>query len=472
MATPESTASIVSPDAEATTDQTVDALCSYLDASPTPFHACRQAAALLADAGYTEVADSARFPAEPGRYYLIRGGSLIAWNSTAVESGSSTSASSASRSGMTNFRIVGAHTDSPNLRIKPQPDLSRAGWQLLGVETYGGPLVNSWLDRDLGLAGRVTLRDAAGRDPAGRVRSELLHVTDPILRVSQLAIHLDRDVNSEGLRLNHQSHLAPHWGIGTEPGDFRGYLAEKLGADAADILGWDLMTVELTPARRIGRAGELIASGRLDNLATSFAAVRALLAADDIAASTGSGSAAGDSGVTRVIALFDHEEVGSVSERGAASTLLPTVLERIVLAAGGDREDFLRVMASSIVASGDMAHAVHPNYPERHEPQHQIAINGGPVLKINNKLRYATDSVGAAAFVLACEQAGVPMQQFVVRSDMPCGSTVGPVTASLTGATTVDFGAPMLSMHSAREVAGAHDQPMYSAALAAFLAPA
>jgi aspartyl aminopeptidase len=433
----------------AATDETVAALCAYLDASPTPFHACQEAARLLAAAGYTEVADTERFPSAPGRYYLLRGGSLIAWNSTA---------------GAATFRIVGAHTDSPNLRIKPQPDLARAGWQLLGVETYGGPLVNSWLDRDLGLAGRVTLRDGAG------VRTALLHVTDPILRVSQLAIHLDREVNTEGLRLNHQQHLAPHWGIGSGPADFRGWLAGQLDAEPADLLGWDLMTVELTPARRIGRDGDLIAAGRLDNLATSFAAVRALLAADQ--AGAGSTGAATDSGPSRLIALFDHEEVGSVSERGAASTLLPTVLERIVLAAGGDREDFLRAMAGAVIASGDMAHAIHPNYPERHEPQHPIAINGGPVLKINNKLRYATDSVGAASFVLACEQAGVPMQQFVVRSDLPCGSTVGPVTASLTGATTVDFGAPMLSMHSAREVAGAQDQPMYSAALAAFLAPA
>jgi aspartyl aminopeptidase len=423
-------------------EKIVTELCRFLDASPTPFHACRQAAALLANGGYTEITETEKFPTVPGRYFLIRGGSLIAWNSAG---------------GRRRFRIVGAHTDSPNLRIKPRPDVTRAGWQLLGVEAYGGPLVNSWLDRDLGLAGRVSLRDSAG------VRSELVHLTDPILRISQLAIHLHREVNEEGLRLNHQQHLAPHWGVGSGPGDLRGYLAEQIGATADDVLGWDLMTVELTPARRIGRDGDLVASGRLDNLATAFAAVRALLDSDV------DGAAAGDH--TRLIVLFDHEEVGSTSAAGAGSTLLPTVLERIVLAAGGDREDYLRALSASIVASGDMAHAIHPNYPERHEAEHPIAINGGPVLKINNKGRYATDSVGAAAFVLACEQAGVPTQRFVVRSDMPCGSTVGPMTAAITGATTVDFGAPMLSMHSAREVAGALDQPMYAAALAAFLAP-
>ncbi|MDQ6658224.1 MAG: M18 family aminopeptidase [Actinomycetota bacterium] len=428
---------------ESVTDQTVAALSSYLDASPTPFHACEQAAALLTAAGYTPVPEADRFPTERGRYYLIRGGSLIAWNSAA---------------GAGRFRVVGAHTDSPNLRIKPQPDLARAGWQLLGVEPYGGPLLNSWLDRDLGLAGRVAVRDGAGS------RTELVHITDPILRVSQLAIHLHREVNQDGLRLNHQQHLAPHWGLGNTPGDFRGYLGEQVGADADEVLGWDLMTVELTPARRIGRDRDLLASGRLDNLATCFAAVRALLDSDD--------SVAADGDLTRVIVLFDHEEVGSETAAGAASTLLPSVLERIVTAAGGDREDYLRALAGTVITSGDMAHAIHPNYPDRHEPEHPIAVNGGPVLKINNNGRYATDAIGVAAFVLACEQAGVPMQRFVSRSDLPCGSTVGPMTAAGTGAVTVDFGAPMLSMHSAREVAGVDDQPMYVAALAAFLAPA
>jgi aspartyl aminopeptidase len=173
-----------------------------------------------------------------------------------------------------------------------------------------------------------------------------------------------------------------------------------------------------------------------------------------------------------VVVLFDHEEIGSTSERGAMSTLLPSVLERLVLAGGGGRDDYWRGLAGTVIASGDMAHATHPNYADRHEPEHHIAINGGPVLKINTNLRYATDSRGEAAFRLACEQAGVPVQTFVTRSDLPCGSTVGPMTAALTGATTVDFGAPMLSMHSARELCGAEDPAMYAAALAAFLAPA
>jgi aspartyl aminopeptidase len=439
------------------TDSEATGLCAFVDASPSPFHACVEAGRQLEAAGFRLLTETDTFPAAPGgRYYLVRGGSLIAWSSEAV--GGSAAAA-------TPFRVVGAHTDSPNLRIKPQPDLTRAGWQLLGVEFYGGPLFNSWLDRDLGLSGRVAVRAGGGTG----VQTRLVTINEPVLRVAQLAVHLDRGAN-EGLALNPQQHLTPLWGISTEPGDFRGYLADAVGVDPADVLSWDVMTHDLQPSRRIGRDLDLISAPRLDNLATSYAGVRALV---DAAEALGSGPEAGAPGspAIPVLVLFDHEEVGSQSERGAMSTLLPSVLERIVIAAGGGREDFHRAIAGTIVASGDMAHATHPNYPEKHEPQHQIAVNGGPVLKTNVKLRYATDSVGAATFILACEQAGVPMQHFVSRNDVPCGSTVGPMTAALVGATTVDFGAPMLSMHSARELCGARDPAMYAAALAAFLNP-
>ena len=423
------------------TDRTAAGLCAFLDDSPTPFHACATAAAALDRAGFTRLHERDRWPATPGGHYLIRGGSLIAWRTGDDPDPAAP------------FRIVGAHTDSPGLRIKPNPDLVSQGWQQLGVEVYGGPLLASWVDRDLGLAGRVALR-GAGPAPATR----LLRVDEPLLRVSELAIHLNRGVNAEGLVLNPQLHLAPHWGLGDRPGDLRGFLAERLAVARGDVLGWDLMAFDLTPARRIGLDRALIASARLDNQATCYAGVQALVRA----------------GATRhrtLLALFDHEEVGSVSERGAQSTLLATTVERIVLAAGGGREDVLRALAGTVVASGDMAHATHPNYPDKHEPNHRIAMNGGPVLKINNQLRYATDAVGAAAFELACEQAGVPVQRFVVRSDLPCGSTVGPITSALTGATTVDFGAPTLSMHSVRELCGVADQVMYADALTAFLAP-
>jgi len=430
------------------TDTEAAGLIAFVDASPSPFHAVREAGRMLEEAGFTLVREVDPFPVEPGRHYLVRGGSLIAWSTEGADGTAGSEGPAAP------FRVVGAHTDSPNLRIKPNPDVTRAGWQLLGVEVYGGPLLNSWLDRDLGLSGRVAVRE-----PEGGVGTRLLTVNDPVLRVAQLAIHLDRQQN-EGLALNRQQHLAPLWGQDDVPGDFRGYLAEQVEVDRADILGWDVMSHDVQPSRRIGRGGDLIAAPRLDNLATSHAGVRAMVVTADR-----------EPAHVPVLVLFDHEEVGSVSERGATSTFLPSVLERIVLARGGGREDYFRALVGSVIASGDMGHATHPNYADRHEPEHQIALNGGPVLKVNAQLRYATDGLGAAAFALACEQADVPVQRFVTRTDLPCGSTVGPTTSALTGATTVDFGAPMLSMHSARELCGAKDPAMYAGALSAFLVP-
>lgn len=418
-----------------------DDLGAFIDVSPSPFHAVAEAGRRLSEAGFTQVNETERWPREPGRYYVIRGGSLVAWSNTHGADPA------------TPFRIVGGHTDSPNLRVKPNADAARAGWQVLDVEPYGGPLLNSWLDRDLGMSGRVSVRADGGPT------SLLLTVDRPVLRVPQLAIHLDRSVR-EGLVLNPQQHLDPVWGIGNTPGALATFIGKELGIDADAIIAYDLMLHVVEPSRRIGRDADLLAAPRLDNLCTAHAAVLALLAA-----------VRAPSEPIPVIVLFDHEEVGSVSERGAASTLLPSVLERIVLASGGDREDLLRAHAGSVVASGDMAHATHPNYAERHEPQHPIRINAGPVLKVNQNLRYATDSRGTGLFAYACEQAGVPMQQYVHRADLPCGSTVGPITSASTGITTVDVGAPQLSMHSARELTGALDPALYAAALAAFLAP-
>lgn len=424
------------------TDTEAQALIDFVDASPSPFHAVRSAQARLDAAGFELLSEVDAFPADAGRWYVVRGGSLVAWSTQgrprAVRS----------------FRIVGAHTDSPNLRVKPHPDLSRAGWQLLGIEPYGSPLLSSWLDRDLGLSGRVVVKE-----PGGGVGTRLLTADEPLLRVAQLAIHLDPG-DKWSLSLNPQQHLAAIWAVGDEPGDFRRWLAERVDARPDAVLAWDVGTHVVQASRRLGQNRELVAAPRLDNLMTCHAGVSALLDATER-----------ESPHLPLLVLFDHEEVGSTSERGAQSTLLPGVLERIVLTAGGGREDYWRALAGTVVASGDVAHATHPNYADRHEPQHQVAIDGGPVLKVNTALRYATDAVGAAAFGLACEQAGVPMQRYVVRSDLPSGSTVGPLTAALTGATTVDVGAPILSMHSSRELCAAVEPGRYAAALAAFLAP-
>ncbi|MFI5074356.1 MAG: M18 family aminopeptidase [Actinomycetales bacterium] len=424
------------------TDDAVQGLIDFVDASPSPFHAARTAARLLEAEGFVAVDETEPFPTEPGRHYLVRGGSLVAW-----------STQDRPLRPVRSFRVVGAHTDSPNLRIKPNPDHARAGWQLLGVESYGGPLLASWLDRDLGLSGRVAVRGPNGTEARPFLADE------PLLRVSELAIHLSEPPKTT-LTLNVQQHLAPVWGLGGLPGDFRAWLGERVDAGAEDVLAWDAMTHVVEPSRRIGRNAELVAASRLDNQLTCYAAVAALLAATPA-----------DSPHTPVLVLFDHEEAGSQSDRGALSTLLPSVLERVVSSNGGSREDYWRALACTVVASGDTAHATHPNYPDRHEPQHLIAIDGGPVLKVNTSLRYATDSLGAAAFTLACEQAGVPMQRYVVRSDLPSGSTIGPMTAAQTGATTVDFGAPILSMHSSRELCAVVEPARYAAALAAFLAP-
>ena len=418
------------------TAATAQGLCEFIDASPSPFHVCATVAERLRSAGYTELAETDRWSEAAGGFFTIRSGSLIAWYASGRQQP---------------FRIVGAHTDSPNLRLKQHPDRSEAMWRVVRLQPYGGAWLNSWLDRDLGLSGRISLRT---RD--GQVEHRLVRFDEPLLRVPQLAIHLAEDRNT--VSLNPQRHLDAVFGAEGPARPFHYYVADWAGVAPADLLSADLMTHDLTPSRLIGVDRDLISAPRLDNQASCYAGLEALLAAEA-------------SGYLPVLALFDHEEVGSVSDHGAQSDLLRTTLERIVLAAGGDREDFLRLTTASMLASADMAHATHPNYPERHEPGHPIYVNGGPVLKVQPNLRYATDGRTAAAFELACRQAGVPLQRYEHRADLPCGSTIGPMTAARTGIPTVDVGAPQLAMHSARELMGAADVGFYAAALAAFLAP-
>ncbi|MBU8823625.1 M18 family aminopeptidase [Mycolicibacterium goodii] len=412
-------------------------LCEFIDASPSPFHVCATAARRLRDAGYTELAETDSWPAS-GKFFTVRAGSLVAWRADA---------------GHAPFRIVGGHTDSPNLRVKQHPDRVVAGWQVVALQPYGGAWLNSWLDRDLGISGRLSLRNDNATDG---IEHRLVRIDDPILRVPQLAIHLSED--RKGVSPDPQRHVNAVWGLGERPRSFVDFVADRAGVDARDVLGFDLMTHDLAPSAVTGADGEFVSAPRLDNQATCYAGLEAFLAAEE-------------SGYLPVLALFDHEEVGSQSDHGAQSELLPTVLERIVLAAGQSREDYLRRVAGSMVASGDMAHATHPNHPERHEPGHLIEVNAGPVLKVQPNLRYATDGRTAAAFALACDQAGVPLQRYEHRADLPCGSTIGPMTAARTGIPTVDVGAAQLAMHSAREFMGARDVAAYSAALQAFLSP-
>jgi aspartyl aminopeptidase len=418
---------------------TAQGLCEFIDASPSPFHVCATVASRLRAAGYTELAEADEWP-QAGKFFTVRAGSLVAWDS-------------GNDAGGRPFRVIGGHTDSPNLRVKQHPDRAVTGWQVVALEPYGGAWLNSWLDRDLGVSGRLSMRWA---DEGAGIAHRLVRIDDPIMRVPQLAIHLAEDRRS--LTLDPQRHVNAVWGAGGGPQSFIGYVAEQAGIDPDDVLGADLMTHDLTPSRLSGFDDQFVSAPRLDNQASCYAGLEAFL---DAASAEH----------LPVLALFDHEEVGSTSDHGADSELLLTTLERIVLASGGGRADFLRRLPGSMVASADMAHATHPNYPERHEPGHLIAINGGPVLKVHPNLRYATDGRTAAAFALACRQAGVPLQRYEHRADLPCGSTIGPLTSARTGIPTVDVGAPQLAMHSARELMGTNDVPTYAAALRAFLSP-
>ena len=334
----------------------------------------------------------------------------------------------------------------------PRPQSSSAGWQRLAVEVYGGALLNSWLDRDLGLAGRVSVRRGDGAEVM------LVHLDGAIARIPQLAIHLDREVNQAGLVLNPQQHLLPLWAPDGEAG-----VLEAVAAAAAcavdDLMAWDLMLHDVQPAALTGPGDELLVGGRLDNLVSSFVAVEALAETPE------------DPDAVGVVCLFDHEEVGSVSRTGAAGELLPGVIERAHRSRGGDPDGLARALSRSACVSADMAHATHPNYADRHDPGHAVDLNGGPVVKVNASQRYASDADSAVPFLEAAERAGVPVQRFVSRSDLPCGSTIGPVTAARLGVSTVDVGVPQLAMHSARETAGALDPDLFRRALGSFLAP-
>lgn len=403
-------------------------LINHLDRSVSPAHSTAHAAGRLTTAGFPEVPFDSWGSRLPERGFVRSAGLLMAWSGTGGR-----------------FRIVGAHTDSPTLRLKPHPDSAAHGWKQIAVEVYGGILNNSWLDRDLAIAGRLVLSDGS---------SVLVDTVEPVARIPQLAVHLDRDVNERGLVLDRQIHLAPVWGLGTAtPGEILGVLAERAGVSTSSVIAHDLVMYDTTPARTLANES-LLASGRLDNQVSCWAATSALL---EVAAS-------GAHDDTFVISLFDHEEVGSESTHGAAGPHLERLLTALH---SGNDATFRDRCARSLCVSADNAHSIHPNYPERHEPGHRPIANGGPVIKSNANQRYATTAETAAAFARACDLAGVPHQWFVSRNSMPCGSTIGPITSTRLGIPTVDVGVAQLSMHSARELCGAHDPDLLVRALVA-----
>jgi len=404
-------------------------LCAFLDRSPTPYHATEEVARRLANAGFQELVEDEVWSLGPGdRRYFRRGATIVGFvvgdESPAVGG----------------FRMIGAHTDSPNFRVKPNADVVNKGYQQVGAEVYGGVLLSTWLDRDLSIAGRVFCHR-----PGAKPEVRLVDLGRAVARIANLAIHLNRTVNKDGLVLNEQKHMAPILGLGG-PADVKGLVARQIDEKPDAILGYDLCLYDTAKAAITGLEREFVLSARLDNLASCHAATTALIAE------------AGSSPATRIIVLYDHEECGSRSAAGAAGTVLKDTVARILEAHPKREAQALpRAMARSILISADMAHAIHPNYADQHEPQHAPMLNRGLTIKSNSNQSYATDGSSAAYFEGLCREAGYSPQKFVTRSDLPCGSTIGPITAAALGVPTVDVGAPMLSMHSCREMAGSHD---------------
>lgn len=400
------------------------ALLGFLDTSPTPFHAAQSLASRLQQAGFVEVDEKQRWDLTAGQgYYLLRNdSSILAWRQPeSFDAG---------------LRLVGAHTDSPCLKVKPTPELHRQNYHQLGVEVYGGALLNPWFDRDLSLAGRVSYLDALGE-----LQHQLIDFKRALGTVPSLAIHLDREANS-GRSVNAQLHLPVLLGQGDTKLDLRAMLAEQLraeGTEVTEVLDYELSFYDTQPAALIGLQQEFLASARLDNLLSCFIGLQGLLDAEQ--------------GQAQVLICTDHEEIGSQSACGAAGPMLEQWLERVM----PDNELRHRALAASMLISADNAHGVHPNYADKHDENHGPILNRGPVIKLNANQRYATNSETSAIFKQLAQQESVEVQAFVVRSDMGCGSTIGPITSAEVGVRTVDIGVPQFAMHSVRELAGVAD---------------
>ncbi len=410
-------------------------LMSYLDQSVTAYHATLTAEQTLIDKGFTKLDEKEAWKLESnGKYYVIRSESaLVAWQM-----------GNGSKSGV---RLIGAHTDSPGLHLKPNPQHSKSGYIQLGVEVYGGPLLASWTDRDLSLAGRVILKDG------GQLKVKAFKSDVVLLRIPQLAIHLNREVNDKGLKLNKQTHMPPIFALESVDGDpvdenlVKQLIADSLQVDAKTIANWQLECYDTQTSSLSGLNQEFLVSGRIDNLTMCHAALKTLTEKQFT------------SPQTAMIALFDNEEIGSSTQNGAASSFIRDIIQRVV-DTSGEQHSLQRGLADSLCISADGAHAIHPNYAEFHDPQHAVKMNRGPVIKVNANHRYATSAFTSAMFEQLCADVDVPVQHYVHKTDLPCGSTIGPITATGLGIPVVDVGNAMLSMHSIRETAGVKDHEM------------
>lgn len=415
-------------------------LLDFIDASPSPWHAVHSVEQRLLAQGFVKLEETQAWQLKRGHsYFVTRGGaSIIAFTlgkQVLTDSG---------------FRIVGAHTDSPGLRLKPRAAFCSDGLVRIGVEVYGGPILATFTDRDLSIAGRVSVRTKNGHT------IKLVKFDDALMRLPNLAIHMNREVNDKGLVLNKQTQLPLLFAESTDgieaDQQFLTYIAQALDIKTEDILTFELNVFDTQKGTFWGGNQEFIADSQLDNLASCHAAMTALLAAKDPNATT-------------VCALFDHEEVGSESATGASGSFLADIINRITLSCGLNAENKLRALAQSFFISADMAHAYHPNHAGAYEPCHHVLANKGPVIKTNANQRYASNADTAARFITLCELAGVPYQQYAHRTDLGCGSTIGPIIASNLGIASVDVGSPMWAMHSIRESAGVQDHQYMTAVL-------
>jgi len=426
--------------------KTAQQLLDYIDRSPSPWHAVENTVTMLQQHGFKALPENEQWRLTAGkRYYTVRDqSSIIAFVAGTQPPGDG------------GYRIIGAHTDSPGLRIKPNPVQKKGEWLRLGVEVYGSPLLATFADRDLSLAGRVSVKSGDG---PRAFESRLLRFDESLVRLPNLAIHLNRDVNDNGLKFNAQEELPLIFSlVGEEGAGFKALVAERLQVNENEILAWELAAYDTQPGAFFGTRQEFIANSQLDNLASCHAALLALIE-----------SLEKPHNATQVIAFFDHEEVGSGSAKGADGNFLDGVLRRITNALDNGAQAHHQAIANSYMLSADMAHAWHPNFGNKHEPEHQPIINRGPVIKSNSNQRYTTDAHTEALFVSICETAQIPCQKFVNRSDLACGSTIGPMSAAQTGIRSLDVGNPMWAMHSIRESAGALDHDYMIGAMEGFL---
>ena len=407
-------------------------LCQFLDASPTPYHAVASLQTLLEDKGFEQLHEADSWgQLNAGHYFVIREASIIAFTLTGDDLSN------------TGIRMVGAHTDSPCLKVKPKPEKVQQSLFQLGVEVYGGALLNPWFDRDLSLAGRVSYED-----PQGQIAQVIIDFKDPIATIPSLAIHLDREAN-QNRSINSQLHLPPILAQMDDGDklDFRALLEQQCRQQHPEInigrvLDYEMCFYDTQKAAVMGLSADFITSARLDNLLSCYVGLQSLLAADNTRSA--------------LLVCNDHEEVGSQSVSGAQGTFLQAVLQRLV----DGNEAYQRMVEQSLMISADNAHAIHPNYADKHDAEHGPLLNKGPVIKTNANQRYATSSQTSALFRQLCEQNDVPVQDFVVRTDMACGSTIGPITSSHIGVKTIDIGLPTFAMHSIRELAGSQDAVM------------